>query len=92
MTSPEVSASELRALVERIEAQQSEKDRIADHMREIYAEAKLRGYSPAVIRKIVSIRKDTAAIQNIVCIRKRDSNELAEMEAVEDIYRAALGM
>lgn len=75
----DVSAAELRALVERIEAQQSEKDRIADHMRETYAEAKGRGYDTKVMREI--IRK-----------RKKDRNELAEMEAVEDIYRAALGM
>ena len=79
MTTPDVSAAELRAFVERIEAQQAEKDLAADYMRETYAEAKGRGYCAKTIRKIVALRK-----------KYRDA--LAEEEAVEEMYRAALGM
>jgi uncharacterized protein (UPF0335 family) len=43
------------------------------------AEAKGRGYDTKVLRKIVAIRK-------------RDANDLAEEEAVMEMYLAALGM
>ena len=43
------------------------------------AEAKGRGYDTKVMRKIVSLRK-------------RDQNDIAEEEAVLDMYKEALGM
>ena len=43
------------------------------------AEAKGRGYDTKVMRKIVSLRK-------------RDQNDIAEEEAVLDMYKGALGM
>jgi len=43
------------------------------------AEAKGRGYDTKVIRKLIAIRK-------------RDANDLAEEEAVMEMYMAALGM
>ena len=43
------------------------------------AEAKGRGYDTKVMRKLVALRK-------------RDSEDLAEEEAVLDLYKQALGM
>ncbi len=74
-----VSANELRQLVERIERLEAEKKDIADQIKEVFAEAKGRGYDAKCMRKIVSLRK-------------RDKDDLAEEEAVLEMYKAALGM
>ncbi len=74
-----VTADELRAFVERIERLDAEKKDLADAQKEVMAEAKGRGYDTKVIRKIISIRK-------------RDANDLAEEEAVLEMYKEALGM
>jgi len=52
---------------------------IADAQKEVMAEAKGRGYDTKVLRKVVALRK-------------RDANDLAEEEAVLDMYKSALGM
>jgi uncharacterized protein (UPF0335 family) len=48
-------------------------------MKEVMAEAKGRGY-------------DTKALRKIIALRKRDRDDLAEEEAVMEVYKAALGM
>ncbi|MEL6838053.1 MAG: DUF2312 domain-containing protein [Pseudomonadota bacterium] len=74
-----VAAQELRQFVERYERLEAEKKDIADAQKEVMAEAKGRGYDTKVLRKVVALRK-------------RDANDLAEEEAVLDMYKAALGM
>lgn len=74
-----VTADELRQFVERYERLEIEKKDIADQQKEIMAEAKGRGYDTKVLRKIVALRK-------------RDSNDIAEEEAVLAMYKEALGM
>ncbi len=74
-----VSAEELRQFIERYETLEAEKKDIADQMKEVMAEAKGRGY-------------DTKALRKIIALRKRDKNDLAEEEAVIEVYKAALGM
>ena len=74
-----VTAKELRQFVERIERLNAEKAEIADQTKEVYAEAKGRGYDAKCIRKIIAERK-------------RDRDDLAEEQAVMDLYREALGM
>ncbi|MGZ9810077.1 DUF2312 domain-containing protein [Pseudoroseicyclus sp. H15] len=74
-----VAGAELRAFVERYERLESEKKDIADGQKEIMAEAKGRGYDTKVLRKIIALRK-------------RDSDDIAEEEAVLELYKAALGM
>lgn len=73
------NGEELRQFIERIERTAAEKQDAADAQKEVYAEAKGRGYDCAVIRKIISIRK-------------RDKDDLDEEEAVMEMYMAALGM
>lgn len=74
-----VAAQELRQFVERIERLDAEKKDIADAQKEVMTEAKGRGYDTKVLRKLIALRK-------------RDINDLAEEEAVLDMYKAALGM
>ena len=74
-----VTADELRQFVERFERLDAEKKDIADQQKEVMAEAKSRGYDTRVLRKLIAMRR-------------RDREDLAEEEAVLDLYRQALGM
>ncbi|WP_308916758.1 DUF2312 domain-containing protein [Jannaschia sp. LMIT008] len=74
-----VAAEELKQFVERIERLEEEKRDIADAIKEVFAEAKGRGYDTRVMRKVVALRR-------------REPNDIAEEEAVMDLYREALGM
>jgi uncharacterized protein (UPF0335 family) len=78
-TASSVAGQELRQFVERFERLDAEKKDLADAQKEVMAEAKGRGYDTKVIRKVIAIRK-------------RDANDLAEEEAVMEMYMAALGM
>lgn len=73
------NAEELRQFIERYEHLEAEKKDIAEQQKEVMAEAKGRGYDTKVLRKIVAMRK-------------RDKDDLAEEEAVLEVYMAALGM
>lgn len=74
-----VTAEELRQFIERAEQLASEKRDIAEQEKKLFAEAKGRGYDTKVMRKIIRDRKIA-----------RDA--LAEFEAVEEMYRSAIGM
>lgn len=74
-----VAADELRLLIERIERLEEEKKGISDDIREVYSEAKSRGYDAKIMRQIIKLRA-------------MESHERQEWEAVLDTYIAALGM
>ncbi len=74
-----VTANELRQFIERFERLEAEKKDIADQQKEVMAEAKARGYDTRVMRKVIALRK-------------RDADDIAEEEAVLDMYKEALGM
>lgn len=74
-----VTAGELRQFVERYERLESEKKDIAEQMKEVMAEARARGYDVKVLKKLIALRK-------------RDSSEVSEEEAILDLYKQALGM
>lgn len=74
-----VTAEELKQFIERYEHLDAEKRDIADQMKEVMAEAKGRGY-------------DTKALRKLIALRKRDKDDIAEEEAVLEMYKAALGM
>jgi len=74
-----VTADELRAFVERVETMEAEKKAAADDIKEIFAEAKGRGYDTKVMRKIIALRK-------------RKPDEIAEENAILSMYGEALGM
>ena len=52
-----IAADELRLLIERIERLEEEKKAIADDVKDVYAEAKARGYDTKTMRTIVRLRK-----------------------------------
>ena len=74
-----VSAAQLRAFVERIEAEEERRREIAEEIKEIYAEAKGTGF-------------DTRALRKIVQMRRKSPEERAEEETVLETYLAALDM
>ena len=74
-----VTAEELRQFIERFEQLEAEKKDLADQLKEVMAEAKGRGYDTKVLRKVVALRK-------------RKPDDIAEEEAVLEMYKAALGM
>ena len=74
-----VAADELRAFVERYERLEAEKKDIAEAQKEVMAEAKGRGYDTRIMRKVIALRK-------------RDKDDIAEEEAVLEMYKEALGM
>lgn len=51
-----VAADELRLLAERIERLTKEKKGISDDIRDVYAEAKGRGYDVPALREVVKLR------------------------------------
>ena len=74
-----VTAEELRQFIERYEHLEAEKADIADQQKEVMAEAKGRGYEVSVLRDIIKLRK-------------KSPDAVAEHEAVLDLYKSALGM
>lgn len=74
-----VTADELRQFIERAEQLASEKADITEREKELFAEAKGRGYDTKIMRKVIARRK-------------RKPDEIAEEEAVMEMYLAALGM
>lgn len=74
-----VTADELRQIVERVEQLEAEKADIAEQVKEVFAEAKGRGF-------------DTGVLKKIIALRKRKPDDIAEEEAVLEMYKQALGM
>ena len=70
---------QLKAIIERIERLEEEKKTISDDIRDVYGEAKGNGFDVKVLRTIVRLRK-------------MDSDERREQEAVLETYMQALGM
>ena len=78
-TSYRVTADELRQFIERIERLDAERKDLAEQQKEVMAEAKGRGYDTKVMRKLITMRK-------------RDKDDIAEEEALLEMYKEALGM
>ena len=74
-----VTADELRQFIERMEQLDAEKADVAEQQKELMAEAKGRGYDTKILRKVIALRK-------------RKPDEIAEEEAIMEMYKAALGM
>ncbi len=74
-----VAADRLRSLIERIERLEEEKAALTADVREVYSEAKADGF-------------DTKVMRQIVRLRKLDSGDRQEQEAILDLYKSALGL
>ena len=79
MAEGSIAADELRLLIERIERLEEEKKAMADDIRDVYAEAKARGY-------------DAKAMRTVIRLRKMETHVRQEAEAILDTYKAALGL
>jgi uncharacterized protein (UPF0335 family) len=69
----------LRSFVERIERLEEEKKALSDDIREVYSEAKGTGF-------------DTKVMRQVLRLRKMESADRQEQEAMLDLYLSALGM
>lgn len=74
-----VTGDQLRSLIERIERLEEEKAALAEDIREVFAEAKGNGFDVKIMRQIIRLRK-------------MDTGDRQELEALLDTYKAALGM
>jgi uncharacterized protein (UPF0335 family) len=71
------NGAELTAAIEAIEGLEEERAQTAELIKERFAELKGRGYDVKVIKEIIRERK-------------QDPNDVAEQEAVKDLYKAAM--
>ena len=69
----------LRSFIERIERLEEEKKALADDIKEVFAEAKGTGF-------------DTKIMHQVITLRKMESADRQEQEAMLDLYLSALGM
>ncbi|WP_339347781.1 DUF2312 domain-containing protein [uncultured Sphingomonas sp.] len=74
-----VAADEVRLLIERIERLDEERKGIGDDIKDVFAEAKSRGYDPTALRGILRIRA-----------KPREQQQ--EETAILEVYMRALGM
>jgi uncharacterized protein (UPF0335 family) len=74
-----IAADELRLLIERVERFEEEKKALQDDIKDVYAEAKARGY-------------DTKTMRRIVALRKMESTAREEAAALLETYASALGL
>lgn len=74
-----VAPSELRQYIENFEGLEREKQDIAEHQKALMKEASSNGYDTKVMRKLIALRK-------------RDASDIAEEEAILQMYSEALGM
>lgn len=72
-----VAADELRQFIEQYEQLEAEKKDVTDRQKGLMGEAKARGYDTKVMRKVIGRRK-------------RDKDDLAEEEALIEMYEGAL--
>ena len=74
-----VAQDQLRAFIERIERMEEEKKAIADDVKDVYLEAKSRGY-------------DVKTMRTIIRLRKMEAHHRQEAEMLLETYKAALGI
>ena len=72
-------AEQLTQLIERIERLEEEKRALLADIKDVYAEAKAKGFEPKIIRQVVRLRS-------------MDRELLSEQDALLDTYRDALGL
>ncbi len=70
---------DLRNYIERVERLNNEKQTISDDIKDVYSEAKSRGY-------------DVPTIKQIIKLRKKSNDQISKEEHLLDTYKLALGM
>jgi uncharacterized protein (UPF0335 family) len=72
------AADRLSSIISRIERLEEERKALGSDIKDIYTEAKSAGFDPRVLKMLIRLRK-------------KDQAEQEELEAILDVYRAALG-
>jgi len=74
-----IAGDRLKSFIERIERLEEEKKALAEDIKEVFAEAKGNSFDVKIMRQIIKLRK-------------LDSNDRDEQEALLDVYMRAIGM
>ncbi len=74
-----IAGERLKSLIERIERLEGEKAALLADIREVYAEVKGNGFEPKIMRRLVTLRK-------------MDSSDRDEQDALLELYRRAVGV
>lgn len=74
----QTAQNQIRSVIERVERLVTEREAVNEQIKEVFAEAKGNGFDVAILRKVVSIRR-------------QDRAKRLEQEAVLDLYMVALG-
>lgn len=77
--STNVTAQQLKSIIERVERLEEERKGLGSDIREIYSEAKGNGFDPKILRMIIRLRRMNEA-------DRREQDDLL------DTYKSALGM
>ena len=79
MSDENVSASQLKLFLERIERLEEEKKGISDDIKDVYAEAKGTGF-------------DIKTMKTLVRLRRMETQARQEAEELLETYKAAIGL
>ena len=74
-----IAGEKLLSLIQRVENLEEDRTNIAEDVREVYREAKGLGFDPKIIRQLVKLRK-------------KETDDRQELEALIDSYKTAIGM
>lgn len=74
----QAAQGQLKSIIDRIERLEIEKSKIAEMIKEVFAEAKGNGFDVKILRKVVRIRR-------------QDRAKRLEEDAILDLYLAAIG-
>jgi len=77
--SDNISAEQLRLLIERIERLEEEKKGISDDIKDVYAEAKSTGF-------------DIKTMRTIIRLRRQEKHHRDEADMLLETYKQALGI
>ena len=72
-----INITDLKNTIDKIETVERRKDEAAEDVKEVYAEAKSKGYC-------------TKTLKQVVKLRKKDKDALQEEDALLELYRGAL--
>lgn len=75
----DIAGDRLKSFIERVERLEKERRALSADIREVFAEAKGAGFDIKIMRMVIRLRR-------------MDEDDLAEQEALFDIYKRALGM
>jgi uncharacterized protein (UPF0335 family) len=74
-----IASDRLRTIIERIERLEEEKAVLAEDIKEVFSEAKAAGFDVKILRQVIRLRK-------------LESSDRQEQEAILDLYKRALDM